>query len=131
MPVGLSTYLNNAWLNTVRGGGTSFTAVASVWAQLHTATGTPGVNGTANVSSTTARRQVTFSVSSGVLTNTTSPQWLNWAGTNGENLRYVSFWDASTAGNFLWYADFGTTYTISTFDTFTISTITITAVNAS
>ena len=44
----ISNYLENAWANTIRGGGngTNYTAPAAVYVKLHT--GAPGEDGTAN-----------------------------------------------------------------------------------
>ena len=61
MTAGLSTTnMANAWLAVFRGGGagTSFTAPAALYIQIHT--GDPGASGTANVSAVTTRQAVTF-----------------------------------------------------------------------
>lgn len=97
----MSNYLENAWANTIRGGGngTSFTAPAAVYVQLHT--GTPGEDGTSNVSAETDRMAIEFSAASGgVLTSTTAPSWSAWDA-GSETITDVSFWDASSAGNCL------------------------------
>ena len=132
MAVGTSSTLNNSWLNTIRGGGagTSYTAPAAVYVQLHTAN--PGAAGTTSVSSVTTRPAATFSAASGgVLSSSNTPQWTSWAGTNGEVVTHVSFWDASSAGNFLWSAALTASKTVNTGDTLTLSSSSLTITNAS
>lgn len=98
MPDGLSTYtadLMLAWL-----AGTAPPTPPTVYVQGHT--GPPGAAGTGNVSSVTTREAVTFSApSGGVLSASSVPQWVNWAGTSGEVWTDVSLWDAASGGNFL------------------------------
>lgn len=130
MAVGTSQYLNNAWLNTIKSTGTSFNVAGSIYVQLHTAN--PGTAGTTSVSSTTTRQTITFTAATtGVLNSSSSPSWTNWAGTNGEVVSHVSFWDASTVGNFLWSAALSANKTINTGDTFTLSSASLTITNAS
>ena len=47
------------------------------------------------------------------MVSSSSPSWSSWAGTNGEILRYVSFFDASSAGNGLWWAQLSADKTIN------------------
>lgn len=71
------------------------------WVQLHT--GSPGAAGTSNVSTHTTRVQATFGTapSAGSVANTTAVTWTPIAITPGtETITHVSFWDASTSGNF-------------------------------
>jgi hypothetical protein len=111
MADGFSAYCADIFLEWL--GGTAPSTPPSVYAQLHT--GPPGAAGTANVSSVTSRRAVSFAApSGGVLTASGSPvaAWLSWAGTNNEVVTDISLWDASSGGNFLdsveltgtWYA---------------------------
>ena len=131
MAVGSTQYLNNAWLNTIKSTGTSYNVAAGIYVLLHT--GAPGAAGAGNVSSVTTRVAVTFAAATtGVLTqNGTAPSWATWAGTNGEVVTAVSFWDASTAGNCLWTATLSAPKTINTGDTFTLSSSSLTITNAS
>ena len=118
MAVGTSSYLTAALLNTFKGtGSTSFTA--NVWAQLHTAN--PMAVGTNAFSSVTTRSSASWTVSGGTATSSNTPQWATWAGTNGEIVSHVSFWDASSAGNFLWSAALSASKTVNTGDTLTLS----------
>lgn len=98
MADGLSTTnLANPWLGVLAG--TSFGSVASTFVQLHT--GPPGANGTSNVSSVTTRPQVTWSApSGGALSESNTPTWSNWAGTNGEIVTDISVWSAASSGTF-------------------------------
>lgn len=99
MTVGFSTTnLVNNWLNMLRA--VAFTAPTGIYAQLHI--GDPGAAGTANPSALTTRSAVTFSAASGgalALSNTPS-----FTMTATETISHVSYWDASTSGNFLWSA---------------------------
>ena len=130
MAVGTTQYLNNAWLNTIKSTGTSFNVAAGIYVLLHT--GAPGAAGAGNVSSVTTRQAVTFtSATTGVLNSSSSPSWTSWAGTNGEVVTAVSFWDASSAGNCLWTATLSSSKTINTGDTFTLLSCSLTITNAS
>jgi hypothetical protein len=130
MAVGTSQTLNNSWLNVIRGGGTTYTALANVYVQLHTAN--PGSVGTTSVSSVTTRPSITFTAATtGVLNSSNTPQWTSWAGTNGEVVTHISIWDASSAGNFLWSAALSASKTVNTGDTLTLSSASLTITNAS
>jgi len=132
MAVGVSTTLSNSWLNVIRGGaaGTTYTAPAAVYVQLHTAN--PGTAGTTSVSSVTTRQAATFSAATtGVLSLSNTPSFTSWAGTNGEVVSHVSFWDASSTGNFLWSAALTASKTINTGDTLNISSASLTITTAS
>jgi len=130
MAVGTSQTLNNSWLNTIKSTGTSYNVSGNIYVQLHTAN--PGTVGTTSVSSVTTRPAITFTTATtGVLNSSSSPSWSSWAGTNGEVVTHVSFWDASSAGNFLWSAALSSSKTINTGDTFTLSSCSLTITNAS
>lgn len=132
MAVGISATLANAWLNTIRGGGAgvTYTAPAAVYAQLHTAN--PGTAGTTSASSTTARQAATFgAAAAGVVNLTNTPTWSSWAGTNGEVVSHVAFFDASSAGNFLFSVQLTASKTVNTGDTFTLSSCSVTFTTAS
>ena len=132
MAVGTSTTLANSWLNVIRGGaaGTTYTAPAAIYVQLHTAN--PGSSGSTSVSSVTTRQAATFSASTtGVLSLSNTPSFTSWAGTNGEVVTHISFWDASASGNFLWSAALNASKTLSTGDTLNISSASLTITTAS
>lgn len=101
-----STYLKNAWLNTIRGGGAgvTFTAPATIYASAHTAS--PGDNGANEVtggSPAYARRPIAHgAASAGSATGTTLPTWDVPAGTT---VTHVGYWDALTGGNYLGFDD--------------------------
>lgn len=119
MTVGLqATNLANKWLNMLRG--TAFTAPTTIYAELHVAD--PGVNGTTGVSAgSTTRIAVTFNAAaSGALALSANVgPWTN--GGTSETLSHVAFFDASTAGNFLWSAAMGSTHAWASGDTFTLT----------
>ena len=121
MSVGLSSYVANAWLNLLRG--TAFTAPSAVYAKLHI--GDPGAAGTAHSSAVTTRLAVTYAAaSSGSISLTGTPPQFNMTAT--ETLTHVSFWDASTSGNFLWSAALTTSKTVGAGDTYALSANTVT-----
>lgn len=127
LTVGLSpANLADAWLNTVRGGaaGSNFTAPSAIYVKLHT--GIPGV-GASNASSVTTRPAITFaaagavSTTEAIVSNGSAPSWSSWAGTSPETITHVSFWDASSGGNFLWSAALTVSKTMSTGDTLNLT----------
>lgn len=96
MAVGYSSYLADAWLNSLCNA-TSF-SVTTVYMQLHTAD--PGAAGTTSVATETTRKSVSFgSVSSAAVSNDVAVQWTGIAGS--QDATHYSLWDASSAGNFL------------------------------
>jgi len=125
MAVGLSAVnLAHAWLNVLRG--TTFTGAAGAFAQLHTSAGDPGSAGTSNVSSVTTRSSITWAApSAGSMALSNTPSWASWAGTNGEVVRYVSSWSASSAGTFYFSAQLAADKTINTGDTLNLTTLTV------
>jgi hypothetical protein len=126
MAVGLSAVnLANAWLNVISG--TTFTAPAGSFIQLHTNVGDPGASGTANVSSVTTRPSATWNAASAGSKSITStfPSWASWAGTSPETVAYVSEWSASSAGTFLFSAALTATKTVQTGDTLTLSSLSV------
>lgn len=122
MTVGLSTAnIANAWLNTIRGtSAASFTAKTTVYAELHV--GDPGASGTTSVSAgSTTRIAINWNAaSSGAIAITANVgPWTN--GGTSETLSHVAFFDASTAGNFLWSAAMGSTHAWASGDQFTLT----------
>ena len=96
-----STYLKHLWLNVLRG------VVADIdtpHVSLHTASpGDTGANEVSGGSPAYARKAITFNAASGgSLDSSNAPVFDVPAGTT---VTHVGFWDASTAGNFLGYAD--------------------------
>ena len=87
----ISNYLENAWANTIRGGGngTTFTAPAAVYVKLHT--GAPGEDGTGNPAGNTTRQAITFGASSnGVITSNALVEWTSVSTT--ETYTDISLW---------------------------------------
>jgi hypothetical protein len=125
----VTVYLADKWLAWL--GGTAETAPSGLYLQLHT--GDPGSAGTANVSSVTTREALTLGTpaSGAVAANGTLPEWLNWAGTNGETDTDVSIWDASTGGNFVDSIQLSSPVTIDTGDNVQLASLSITFTTAS
>jgi hypothetical protein len=119
MTVGVSTVnLANAWLNVLRG--TTFTGIATPFVKLHT--GDPGASGaTAAAAGSTTRVAITWAAASGgaIAMNGTAPSWTN--GGTSETLTHISFWDASTAGNFLGSAALSSSQAWASGNTFTLT----------
>lgn len=99
MTTGLSVAnLANHWLDMIAG--TAFTAPAASYVLPHT--GDPGASGTANTIASVPRVAVTWAAAaSGTKVATNSPTWAAWAFTSPSTITHMSFWDASTSGNFL------------------------------
>lgn len=95
MTVGIASTAADALLNLYRG--TSITAPAGIYIKLHT--GDPGAAGTANASAVTTRNQATFNAPSS--NAITLSALATYAMTTTETITHVSFWDASTSGNYL------------------------------
>jgi uncharacterized membrane protein YdcZ (DUF606 family) len=104
------------------------TVPAANYVQLHTSVGEPGAAGTSNVAtgSGATRVVVTFSASSSgaVAMSGTAPSWTAWSG-GTVTLSYISVWSAITAGNFLYSAALTTPKAITTGDTFTLSSLSV------
>ena len=120
MATGLSSYLANAFLNSV-GNATSF-SVSTAYVKLHI--GDPGANGTANAATETTRKAVSFGAAgSGSMANDADLTWTAISGS--EDATYFTAWDASTAGNFLFSGTIsGNAYTAG--DTYTIPSASLT-----
>lgn len=129
MAVGLSAVNTaNAWLNTLRGtSAATFTAVTTMFLQIHTNAGDPGASGTSNVSSVTTRPALNFGAASAGSQSAiaTLPSWTNWAGTNGEVVAHVSAWGAASAGTFYYSATLTLAKTVNTGDTLSVSSLTV------
>jgi hypothetical protein len=122
MTVGMNaTNLANKWLDMLAG--TAFPSAPTLTAiKLHI--GDPGASATANASSVTTRFSVTWSAASaGSKAMSGTLSWTSWAGTSGEVLSHVSAWDSTTAGNVLFTAALAATKTVTTGDTFTLSSL--------
>jgi hypothetical protein len=91
----MTDYLENAWLNTLKG--TSF-SVSTVFVKLHI--GDPTETGAANPAVETTRKAVTLgTVASGIVTNDND---IDWTGvSNTETYSHISVWDALSGGNAL------------------------------
>ncbi len=120
MATGLSSYLANAFLNSV-GNATSF-SVSTAYVKLHI--GDPGANGTANPATETTRKAVSFGAAgSGSMASDADLTWTAISGS--EDATYFTAWDASTAGNFLFSGTIsGNAYTAG--DTYTIPSASLT-----
>jgi hypothetical protein len=99
MTAGLSAVnLANKWLDMLSG--TAFTAPAASYVVAYI--GDPGAAGTNNTITSITRQAVTWSAAAtGVKTISNSPTWTSWSFTSPSAITHLSFWDASSAGNFL------------------------------
>lgn len=97
----------------------NYTAPTAFWCKLHT--GDPGAAGASNAATETTRKQSTFSAASaGSGTTSADTAWTNVSTT--ETYSHVSFWDASTAGNFLGSSALSSSRSVVAGDDFTIPT---------
>jgi hypothetical protein len=102
-------------------------AIATPFLQIHT--GDPGAAGSANISSVTTRKAITFAAaaSGSMSANGTLPSWPTWAGTNNESVTHVSFHTASSGtGNFKRSAALSAPVVMATGNTLNITAITFT-----
>lgn len=123
MTLGLSAAnLANKWLDML--GASAFTAPAAFYVKLHT--GDPGSAGANNASSVTTRVVATWAAASGgsKSANGTLPSWASWAGTSPEVVTHLSFWDASTAGNFLGSVALSSAQTVTTGSSISLTALT-------
>ena len=122
MTVGLSA-VNTAdkLLNTIGRTGTTFTA-GSLYVKLHTAD--PGATGATAASAVTTRYACTFSASSAGSMALTSMGG-TWSMTATETISYISLWDASTAGTFLWSVQLTTPKSVVSGDTLSLTSLTL------
>lgn len=96
----------------------AWTPPPAFYIKLHTAD--PGAAGATGAFGDATRRQATFSAAAADGTITTSAD-VNWTNvTAAGTVSHVSFWDASTAGNFLGSDDLATPRTLAIGDNFTI-----------
>lgn len=112
-----SDYLENKLLDLVFNA-TAYSGQSTVYVKLHT--GDPTDAGTSNAATTTTRAAVTFgAASSGTVTSDSDATWTN---VSGDTLSHISLWDAQTngTGNCLWAGSLTTPKTVTTGDTFTI-----------
>lgn len=103
---------------------TAFSAIATVYMQLHTNAGDPGAAGTSNVSAVTTRNAVTWNAA----TTAGSMTLLSISGysmTTSETISYVSFWTASSAGTFLQSAALTSPQAVINGSTLNFTTITL------
>jgi hypothetical protein len=112
--------LANKWLDMLAG--TAFTAPSAFYVKLHI--GDPGSAGTATPSAVTTREAVSWSAASGG-SKSESGSPTAWSMTGTETITHVSFWDASTSGNFLCSAALTTPRSVISGDTLTLTTLTI------
>lgn len=119
MTAGLSTVnVADKWLNSIRG--TSAAVTTNVFVKLHT--GDPGSAGASNAAvGSTTRPAITWAASSSgaIAMNGTAPTWTN--GGTSETLTHLSFWDASTAGNFLASVALSSSQAWASANTFTLT----------
>lgn len=122
MTVGLSTVnVANKWLNVF--GNTTFTGIATVYAQLHTAD--PGASGTTAASAETTRKAITWNAAAnGSKSMSGTLSWTSWSA-GPETITHVSLWDASTSGNFLWSGALATSKAVANNDTLNITALTL------
>jgi hypothetical protein len=123
MTAGLSAAnLANKWLNMLAG--TAFTAPVAAYVVAHT--GDPGSAGTANTIAAITRQSITWGTAAGgSMTATNSPTWTSWSFASPSALTHLSFWDASTSGNFLFSCALSAAQVVVTGNNAVISPLTI------
>ena len=125
MTVGVSTTnVANKWLDVIRTGGASFTAITTAYVSLHTAD--PGSAGATGLSAGDGTRKSvshgTVSGGSMAISGTAGP-WTN--GGSSETITHVGVWDASSGGNFLYSAALSAGQAWASGNTFTLNGLTV------
>ena len=100
--------------------GTSWSAPAGLYVQLHTADPTETCD--QDISAETERKVVTFGgpASGGIITSNSDVSWTSWD-KNTETISHVSIWSAATDGYAIMYGALDTSRQVNNDDTFTIS----------
>ncbi len=113
----LSNYAEDKLLDTFRGNSFS---VTNVYVQLHT--GDPGETGANSVAGESTRKLVTFAAPSGNQTDMASNAAVSWTSVSTtETYSHISLWDASTAGNCLFYGALDSSQAITSGDDYEIA----------
>jgi hypothetical protein len=123
----ISNYLEQNWLQTIRGGGvgTSYTAPAGVFLQLHTAD--PLDAGTTAVAGNNVRQAATFAAAANPAGTMATSATVTWTSVStAETYTHWSLWDLSSAGNCLWTGALSASATVAVGDTFQITALTLT-----
>jgi predicted metal-binding membrane protein len=117
-----SNYLETEVLDHVFGGN-AYTAPATLYLALHTASPAEDGSGTEVSTSGTAyaRQTVTFTVSGNTATTDAVVEYSTATSSFG-TVTHVGIWDASTAGNLLAYAALTSSKAIDTGDVFRVPT---------
>lgn len=116
MATGLAAATANAILDALCRS-VAWSEPAAFYVKLHTAD--PGASGATAAAGNTTRQAVTFSAASaGAITNSAAVTWTSVSTT--ETYSHVSFWDASTAGNFIGSDALNASRAVTAGDTFEI-----------
>ncbi len=118
MAVGAAAATANSWMNVLRG--TTYTGVAGLFVQLHTAD--PGAAGTNAVSAVTTRNALTWNAASGG--SCTLSALAAFSMTATETITHISLWTASSAGTFLASGALSASKAVNNGDTLTFNTLT-------
>lgn len=114
----LSNYLENQLLKVLKNEAPA--KAEKVYVKLHT--GDPGEEGTSNAATETTRKEVTWgSISEGKVEGSNTPEWTSVS--TEETYKYVSLWDASTAGNCLGSGALEAEKSVKAGDTFKLTSL--------
>ena len=121
----MSTYLQDKVVNlSLRN--TAYTPPTTVYVGLFTSTVTAGGSGTEVSGGSYARTSATFSASSSGATSNSANITFPTATASWGTVTYIGVYDASTAGNLLYFAPLTNSKTIDIGDVFQISTSNLT-----
>lgn len=112
----LSNYAENAAINHLLGR-SAWTMPTANYLQLHTAD--PGENCTTAVASTNTRQALTYSAAASLAIENNNA--VSFTATAAETITHFSVWDASTAGNPIYYGQFGASQTLGIGDLFNVA----------
>lgn len=118
MTVGSAATNANSWLSVWQN--TSYTGIAAVWVELHTAD--PGAAGTTAVAASSTRKQITWNAPSGG--SMTLSSLANFTGVSTETITHIAYFTAATTGTFLGSGALTTSVPIVNGSTLTFTTFT-------
>ena len=118
-----SDYLERKLLDHALGT-TTYTKPTSVYVSLHTANPTDAASGAEVTGGSYVRKIVTFTAAATVSSTTTAANTADivWTALPSTTITHVGIYDASTAGNLLYYAALTGSKIIASGDGYTIST---------
>ena len=120
MASGISLYLENKWLDTMRGSAAViYTMPDNIYVELATTIITPPDTAGTVAGESTRKEFIGTASTTGAIENTADITWPSVSTT--ETYSSISLWDNTVGGNMLWLGDLTTPKPVTAGDTFTIA----------